>query len=912
LEVLEDRTVPSPLAAGPTSLHATEGLLYDGPVGTFTDGNAADTAAGFTATVSWGDGTTSPCTVTGSNGKFTVSGQHPYAEEGNYPLTAVVTELDNGASITLGGPPQWTPLVATLPGSYYGYPAQGRGQMGAAAGQDGKIYAIGGLVGFNGNLAPTDEVDAYDPVSQTWTQVAPLPTGPRWDPAATTGADGTIYAIGGLTPTPQWGSLSSEVDAYNPTTNTWTQLPGLPDAASHIYPTATTGADGTIYVIGGFNSNAVDAYNPQTQTWRSLAPLPTSSYFLATATGTDGTIYAIGGTGGQVDAYNPTTNAWTVLPPLPTNRYGLAAAVGKDGTIYAIGGQASSYPYVVTGEVDAYNPVTQTWTVLGQSLPTPRITLAAATGTDGTIYAMGGQTANGSWSNEVDTYLPPGQGANTAAVADAPLSAAGTNFSTTSLTLTGQTLATFTDSAPAEPLADYAASIDWNDGSTPQPGTINYDPGTGQFSVLGSHTYVQNGKYTIIAVISHDDAPAVTVTTAAQVGTNPATTTTLAISSTSPLAGVDSVSLTASVTGSGTPTGSVDFFDTTTGQDLGPATLAGGVASLTAGAFTAGEHDITATYSGDPNFLGSSGTASLTTLAPASLSGVVWEDFNNDGQVDFGEKGISGVSITLTGTDDLGHNVSLSRTTDGDGAYVFAGLRPGSYYLTKASQPAGYTAAIDSAGTAGGGLVAADQFFIQLAAGVDGLNYNYGERPAAGGGVKPGQTAGIGFWNNKNGQALIKALNGGASSTQLANWLAATLPNTFGIHAGGNNLTGQSNAYVAALFQQDFVMKGVKLDAQVLATALSVYATNATLDPTKVAARYGFTVSGDGAGTAAVNVGCNGDAFGVANNTTLTLMDLLLAADAQAVNGVLYGGNAAKRNEANSVFSAVNQAGAIS
>jgi len=97
-----------------------------------------------------------------------------------------------------------------------------------------------------------------------------------------------------------------------------------------------------------------------------------------------------------------------------------------------------------------------------------------------------------------------------------------------------------------------------------------------------------------------------------------------------------------------------------------------------------------------------------------------------------------------------------------------------------------------------------------------------------------------------------------------------------------------------------------------LPTPLSVYATNATLDPTKVVASYGFTVSGDGAGTATANVGSNGDAFGAANNSTLTLMDLLLAADAQAVNGVLYNGNATKRNEANIVYSAVNQAGHIS
>ena len=59
------------------------------------------------------------------------------------------------------------------------------------------------------------------------------------------------------------------------------------------------------------------------------------------------------------------------------------------------------------------------------------------------------------------------------------------------------------------------------------------------------------------------------------------------------------------------------------------------------------------------------------------------------------------------------------------------------------------------------------------------------------------------------------------------------------------------------------------------------------------------------------NVGANGDAFAVANNTTMTVMDLLLAADNQAINGLLYGGDTRKRNEANNVFSALNQAGGI-
>jgi hypothetical protein len=93
---------------------------------------------------------------------------------------------------------------------------------------------------------------------------------------------------------------------------------------------------------------------------------------------------------------------------------------------------------------------------------------------------------------------------------------------------------------------------------------------------------------------------------------------------------------------------------------------------------------------------------------------------------------------------------------------------------------------------------------------------------------------------------------------------------------------------------------------------LSVYVTNSTLDSSQVAASYGFTVSGDGVGTATVNVGSNGAAFGVANNTTMTVMDLLLATDAQAVCGVLYNGNSSLRNQANIVYSAVNQAGGIS
>jgi choice-of-anchor A domain-containing protein/uncharacterized repeat protein (TIGR01451 family) len=50
--------------------------------------------------------------------------------------------------------------------------------------------------------------------------------------------------------------------------------------------------------------------------------------------------------------------------------------------------------------------------------------------------------------------------------------------------------------------------------------------------------------------------------------------------------------------------------------------------------------------------------------------------------------------------------------------------------------------------------------------------------------VARGDFATIGFWHNKNGQALIDSLNGGPTSTALAHWLVSNFPNLFGVSAG--------------------------------------------------------------------------------------------------------------------------------
>lgn len=114
---------------------------------------------------------------------------------------------------------------------------------------------------------------------------------------------------------------------------------------------------------------------------------------------------------------------------------------------------------------------------------------------------------------------------------------------------------------------------------------------------------------------------------------------------------------------------------------------------------------------------------------PASLSGFVYVDANDDGNFAANESPIAGVTVTLVGTDVSGNAVSLTRLTGTDGAYRFDNLKAGTYRIVE-SQPTSHRDGKDTPSTTLAAVTSNDQFAtIVLSAGTNGTAFNFGELP---------------------------------------------------------------------------------------------------------------------------------------------------------------------------------------
>jgi hypothetical protein len=240
----------------------------------------------------------------------------------------------------------------------------------ALAAANGKIYVMGGFVApsetalpLGAAWQPIDNAWEYNPASDSWKSLPPLPT--ARGSAVAVEAGGKIYTIGGATTMEgrvledSSGRLGDAKDpfftafgpsrvlsvneVYDPATNKWETRQPMSVPRNHAF---SASVNGKIYVIGGrtghafiltaTNTDVVEEYSPLSDTWsvpKSRMPTARSGG----VTGTDGRrIYVAGGevTTDQlvgayraIEAYDTLTDSWITLPPMPMPRHGVAGAV---------------------------------------------------------------------------------------------------------------------------------------------------------------------------------------------------------------------------------------------------------------------------------------------------------------------------------------------------------------------------------------------------------------------------------------------------------------------------------------------------------------------------------------------------------------------------------------------------------
>ena len=247
-----------------------------------------------------------------------------------------------------------------------------------------KLYLFGGYgVDFPKWMA-TKETDAFDPLTNTWTRLADMPEGLTHVGAATDGR--YIYAAGGYVTNyvTGWQTFGTrDVWRYDTVLNKWSAFVPLPAAraagALVILGSQLHYFDGVDSSQHGTTEHWALNLKSASPRWVAYAPLPFSRNHIAAAV-VNGKIYIAGGQINADDAsaacsdvlmWDPLHAAtWQRMPDLPQPR-SHAIAFAVDGQLVVVDGSTTGQK--VLSSMIAFNPVTNTWNTLTNSLPGPRI-----------------------------------------------------------------------------------------------------------------------------------------------------------------------------------------------------------------------------------------------------------------------------------------------------------------------------------------------------------------------------------------------------------------------------------------------------------------------------------------------------------------------------------------------------------
>lgn len=267
--------------------------------------------------------------------------------------------------------------------------------------------------------SPPPPATLSQPLSWQTLQTNQFPVQPGLAEAQSVVVNGLIYVFGGYDVTEPDYQPTAAAEVFDPTTNTWTSIAPMPAPETHM----GVATDGTyIYVAGGYTFNEVTtyqtfattnvfAYDIGTNTWASYVPLPAARGAGALAY-LDGELHFMDGVDvnrdGQTEHWvlNPSdaNPQWTDATAVPETSNHTVAVI-LNGDIVICGGQTTSNDSSTISDVWEWDPNNPgQWTQLA-SMPYPA-SHAVAGVIDGEIILMGGTTENDVPLDTVIVYNP--------------------------------------------------------------------------------------------------------------------------------------------------------------------------------------------------------------------------------------------------------------------------------------------------------------------------------------------------------------------------------------------------------------------------------------------------------------------------------------------------------------------------
>lgn len=234
----------------------------------------------------------------------------------------------------------------------------------AEIGGEKYVFSFGGIDTTKIYSGINQRAFKYRVITNTWIEIAPLPSTLTNIAAGASTVKNKIYILGGYHVYSNNNELSSnEVIIYNPITD-------LYEANGTAIPTAIDDhvqcvwRDSLIFVITGWSNSGnvpkVQIYNPQFDSWQEGTDTPNTHDFKAFgASGTiiGDTIYYFGGAKssgnfgavnklrkGVIDSNDPTNIDWALKEDAPNNSY-RAACISHGNNVFWIGGSGVSYNF---------------------------------------------------------------------------------------------------------------------------------------------------------------------------------------------------------------------------------------------------------------------------------------------------------------------------------------------------------------------------------------------------------------------------------------------------------------------------------------------------------------------------------------------------------------------------------------